>query len=155
MLIFWMSCGSLLPLLVLCYNGKDHCTIQENKQYHVSPVLESLRCYNDYSSYVRCSWEESPHASSQALLALYYWDDTENRESLCKPYGQPALNANNGKLTAQCQYNTRDFGINTNHVFFFNTSCPPALLLSKNCEFKHYRTPVINHCFSIILHLHV
>lgn len=45
----------------------------------VSPVLESLRCYNDYSSYVRCSWEESPHASSQAPLALYYWDDTENR----------------------------------------------------------------------------
>ncbi|XP_029480997.1 interleukin-3 receptor class 2 subunit beta isoform X1 [Oncorhynchus nerka] len=136
MLIFWISCGSLLPLLVLCYNGKGRCTIQENKQYHVSPVLESLRCYNDYSSYVRCSWEESPHASSQALLALYYWDDTENSESPCKPYGQPALNAKNGKLAAQCQYNTRDFGINTNHVFFFKTSCPPAMLLSKNLRVR-------------------
>ncbi|CAB1341481.1 unnamed protein product [Coregonus sp. 'balchen'] len=106
MLLFWMSCGSLLPLLVLCNNGQKRCTIQENKQYHVSPVLESLQCYNDYSSYVRCSWEESPHTSAQAPLALYYWDSTENRESLCKPYGQPALNPNNSKLTVQCQYNT-------------------------------------------------
>ncbi|CAB1341520.1 unnamed protein product, partial [Coregonus sp. 'balchen'] len=136
MLLFWMSCGSLLPLLVLCYNEQERCTIQENKQYHVSPVLESLRCYNDYTSYGRCSWEESPHTSAQAPLALFYWDSTENRESLCKPYGQPALNPNNSKLTVQCQYNTLYFGINTNHVFFFKTTCPPALLLSKNVRVR-------------------
>ncbi|XP_020341873.1 cytokine receptor common subunit beta isoform X1 [Oncorhynchus kisutch] len=135
MLLFWISCGSLLPLLVLCNNGQECCTIQDNTQYHVSPVLESLRCYNDYSSYVRCSWEESPHPSSQPL-ALLYWDSPENRESLCKPYGQRALNPSNIKLTAQCQYNTKYFGINTNHVFFFNTSCPPALLLSKNVRVR-------------------
>uniref|UniRef100_A0A8C9VMW8 Fibronectin type-III domain-containing protein n=1 Tax=Scleropages formosus TaxID=113540 RepID=A0A8C9VMW8_SCLFO len=37
-----------------------------------SPALDSLQCYNDYRSYIRCSWREGAQTASHPLLSLHH-----------------------------------------------------------------------------------
>ncbi|XP_010903742.1 cytokine receptor common subunit beta isoform X2 [Esox lucius] len=159
MLPFWWSCGSLLPLLVLC-SAQDHCGNQES--HNNCSVLKTLRCYNNYHSHVLCSWEENMPTSSQASLALYYLDTQESysnetlckqmteggkrpegaREIPCKPIGKPAPTVDGSKLTVQCQYNPSQdsFRISTNHCVYFKTPSPSrlpkALPLDRNIRIR-------------------
>ncbi|KAL0992672.1 hypothetical protein UPYG_G00096540 [Umbra pygmaea] len=119
---FWVSCGSLLPLLVFCF-AKEHCKFQENtSQYDESSVLESLRCYNNYHSTVHCSWVESD-PNSPTPLVLYSQKKNETPVQ-CKPLGEPSLTANSSKRSVQCEFKTGPMRMATEHRVFFQMPCP-------------------------------
>lgn len=120
MFVFWALRASLLPALALA-SESERCPAQKS-----STVLDSLECYNDYISHIRCSWREGNRAHSQAPLSLFHWDKEENSESACEPRGPPGL-LPDGQLAAHCQYNTSLFGIWNHDHFFFKTPHSPGL----------------------------
>ncbi|KAK3520289.1 hypothetical protein QTP70_020368, partial [Hemibagrus guttatus] len=76
-----------------------------------SPVLASLQCYNDFTTQMRCTWEE-PYTHMHMPIS-----DGQP----CVPDGQGELQSS-GKCTWSCVYKTW-FSMNS-HELFFNTSCP-------------------------------
>ncbi|KAF0032474.1 hypothetical protein F2P81_014764 [Scophthalmus maximus] len=76
---------------------------------HKSPLLESLRCYNDYASYVHCTWRKHKEFTS-------LWFKTENSRNLCVPYDPPYQDEHG---TVQCRYKTLAFSIGIKHTVFF------------------------------------
>ncbi|XP_064179833.1 cytokine receptor common subunit beta-like isoform X2 [Anguilla rostrata] len=120
MLVFWALRASLLPALALA-SESERCPAQ-----NPSTVLDSLECYNDYNSYIRCSWREDNRTHSQAPLSLFHWDEEDNSESACEPRGPPVL-LPDGQLAPHCQYNTTLFGIWNQDHFFFKTPHSPGL----------------------------
>ncbi|KAL4658112.1 cytokine receptor common subunit beta-like [Arapaima gigas] len=124
MLFIWALCVSLLPLLVLTSEPAT-CSKNNVSAQYVSALMESLRCYNDYISHIRCTWTEDEAAHKAAPLSLHHIDQG-NRESLCVPSGPPGRHLS-GQLTVQCQYNTTLFAIGLAHTFFFKTPHSPAI----------------------------
>ncbi|KAJ7992114.1 hypothetical protein DPEC_G00275190 [Dallia pectoralis] len=139
MLVSRLLCGSLLPLLVLCF-GQEQCrNLERQRQFNESSVVKTLQCFTNYHSTVHCSWEENIPTSSEAPLALYYWDDYYgDREILCEPVGELVLSAVHGRQTTQCQYHPHkaSFGINSPHCVFFKT---PGLGLSASLRAQNIR----------------
>ncbi|KAJ8363250.1 hypothetical protein SKAU_G00120810 [Synaphobranchus kaupii] len=117
MLISWALCASLLPALALA-SASGNCSAQ-----HFSSVLDSLKCYNDYKSHIRCSWRESVRTHSQAPLSLFHLDVEDYSESKCEPY-DPPVPLPEGQLEVRCQYNTTFFAIGNVDHYFFKTPCP-------------------------------
>ncbi|KAG7334900.1 hypothetical protein KOW79_001496 [Hemibagrus wyckioides] len=101
---------AVLPLLVLSTTS-EQCSF-ETSTHHNSPVLASLQCYNDFTTQMRCTWEEEPHTHTHMPII-------DKRP--CVPNGQGELQSN-GKRTRSCVYKT--FFSMGDHELFFNTSCP-------------------------------
>ncbi|KAG9264424.1 cytokine receptor common subunit beta-like [Astyanax mexicanus] len=108
---------SVLPLLVQSseiQQGSFHSTTQD-----MPPALDSVECYNDYTSHIRCTWEEYPHGNSNLVVEGSKWEDIKE----CGPDG-PAVRLSNGKLHRSCVYKTRIFSLNS-RTFYLNTTCAP------------------------------
>ncbi|XP_036397363.1 interleukin-3 receptor class 2 subunit beta-like [Megalops cyprinoides] len=125
MLLFWALCVSL-PTLPAQASGPQSCAGHNSSAQHFSSVMDSLQCYNDYSSHVQCSWMESVRTHSLAPLSLYHLDTDENKESRCLPFGPPA-HLPGGQLLVHCRHNTNVFGIGFEEAFFFKTPHSPRL----------------------------
>ncbi|KAJ8283633.1 hypothetical protein COCON_G00024830 [Conger conger] len=126
MLIFWALSASLLPALVLA-SGSQPCPAA-----HYSSALESLECYNDYSTHIRCSWRESKLNLSQAPLSLFHLGVNDS-ESQCKPIGPTDSPPAGGlEVRRQCQYNTTAFFVLNKDSYFFKTPHSPGLSKTLN-----------------------
>lgn len=106
------------------------CPLHDVKPGTVSPVIDSLQCYNDDSTYVQCTWEEDPHVHSLAAgngtSRLYYREQTDDKDTLCALLG-PGVGLSNGKISYSCRYNTGRFTPNTNHTVYFKVPCESGL----------------------------
>lgn len=100
-----------LPLLVLSSNP-EQCSLQFSTPPNY-PMLASLQCYNDFTTQIRCTWEEKPHTHLHIPFT---------RGNPCVPDGPGELQSS-GKLTRSCVYKNEVFSFG-GHVFSFNTSCP-------------------------------
>ncbi|KAM9457791.1 cytokine receptor common subunit beta isoform 2-T3 [Clarias gariepinus] len=74
-----------------------------------SSVMASLQCYNDFTTQIRCTWEEKQHTHLHMPII----------EGIpCVPDGQPS-----GAFNQSCICKTDIFFMG-NFTVFFNTSCP-------------------------------
>ncbi|XP_034046880.1 cytokine receptor common subunit beta [Thalassophryne amazonica] len=129
MLLFWLVLWVLLPDLVFL-SGFDRCTPSDSSSsQNVSPLLESLQCYNDYQSYVHCIWREGPHKRSPLQL----WFKNGTGQSLCQPYGSP-LPDTDEYWTVQCRYEPSAFAIGIKHTAFFKNG---TLSVCSSVPHKH------------------
>ncbi|XP_040047555.2 cytokine receptor common subunit beta isoform X2 [Gasterosteus aculeatus] len=140
MLLFWVLLWSvLLPLALSC---APHCCIAQESSglQKTSPLLTSLKCHNDYESYVHCQWRELGNES------LQLWFKTENDAKKCAPH---SAGAQDGRRTSQCRYRTRAFSIGIKHTVFFVedkalTPCSPVTHKPEDASL-HLRTrPPVN-----------
>ncbi|XP_036445950.1 cytokine receptor common subunit beta isoform X2 [Colossoma macropomum] len=102
-----------LPLLVLS-SKFEQCSLQSTT-FHGHPVLDSLQCYNDFTTHMHCTWEEDPHTPLQLLIKNEKNDD-------CVSDGLGML-LPNGKRYRSCVYKTKIFHWGKWTVYF-TTSCP-------------------------------
>ncbi|XP_072550398.1 cytokine receptor common subunit beta [Salminus brasiliensis] len=109
---------TVLPLLVLS-SEIQQCSLHSTAQDTPS-VLGSLECYNDYTSHIRCSWEEYPHTDLSLVIKPETGEEKQSKE--CVPDG-PGVQLPNGKLRRSCVYKTEVFFWG-NRIVFFNTTCP-------------------------------
>ncbi|TSK77114.1 hypothetical protein Baya_5525 [Bagarius yarrelli] len=107
-----MLLNAALPLLVLCAEP-EQCSTQTS-DHHSFPVLASLQCYNDFTTQMRCTWEEEPHMHTHLHMPI-------SNGELCVSDGLGKLQSS-GKLTRSCVYETW-FSMGS-HDVFFNISCP-------------------------------
>ncbi|XP_035511668.1 cytokine receptor common subunit beta isoform X2 [Morone saxatilis] len=105
MLLFWLMLWTMLP--PLAHFSEDSCTVQESLQ-NKSSLLESLKCYNDYKSYVHCEWSQHTNTT------LQLWFKKQNDSKQCLPYGNASQHRR-----FQCRYETRAFAISIKHTVFF------------------------------------
>ncbi|XP_023670328.2 interleukin-3 receptor class 2 subunit beta-like [Paramormyrops kingsleyae] len=130
MLLAWVChiwcLGVFLPPAKASTPGPHMYRAYGSSAYHKSALLESLQCYNDYFSYIRCSWTEKSQARSPVLL--HHLDTKKYRESPCLPY-RPSVHLPGGWTTFHCQYNTTMFTMGENDGFLFRT--PHVHLLSR------------------------
>ncbi|XP_040917904.1 cytokine receptor common subunit beta [Toxotes jaculatrix] len=119
--LLWVVLWSVLPLALL--SGPDRCAVHESSNSEkVSPLLESLQCYNDYNSFVRCKWRKHRNTS------LQLWFSTTKSRKLCEP-DSPQIQDEPGMV--QCTYKTKAFSIGIHHTVFFlkndtQTICSPV-----------------------------
>ncbi|XP_062341295.1 interleukin-3 receptor class 2 subunit beta-like [Osmerus eperlanus] len=133
--LLWVACGLVLSVLGLAC-GQDVCGAHKSTEEHVSPVLESLKCHNDYQSRLNCSWT-TPNTSALTGLTLHHWasykDSCDLNKSLCQPYRE--IWTSSGQRTVHCS-KTLVFGAHYNHAFFFKPSgalaTPPRIPLSQH-----------------------
>ncbi|KAM9746357.1 cytokine receptor common subunit beta isoform 1-T2 [Menidia menidia] len=138
--LFWALLWSVLPSLALL-SGLDQCGIHESSSSESgSPLLESVRCYNDYKSRVLCRWKRPRNEPMQL------WFKTENSRALCVPLvaSNPAEHR-----TVRCSYETTAFAIAITHTVFFLDNRTAALCSSaphKSVDlFDHMRAlPPVN-----------
>ncbi|KAI1884526.1 hypothetical protein AGOR_G00227280 [Albula goreensis] len=127
MLLPWVLWAS--ALLLTPASGATLCTGQNgaanSTPQYTSSLFESLRCYCDYKSYIRCSWTDSKHTNGTPS-SLFHWNRLKKRMSLCALNGQPT-ELPDGRIYVQCQYNTTLFALGNRDSFLFNTSCAPLL----------------------------
>ncbi|CAG5897535.1 unnamed protein product [Menidia menidia] len=127
--LFWALLWSVLPSLALL-SGLDQCGIHESSSSESgcvfrsnpgSPLLESVRCYNDYKSRVLCRWKRPRNEPMQL------WFKTENSRALCVPLdaANPAEHR-----TVRCSYETTVFAIAITHTVFFLDNRTAALCSS-------------------------
>ncbi|XP_049416658.1 cytokine receptor common subunit beta [Epinephelus fuscoguttatus] len=110
--LFWVVLWSTFPPLVLLC-GRDCCRVHESSSSQsVSALLKSLKCYNDYESYVHCYWRERGNTTPQL------WFKKGKNKEQCVPYGAKEQDAS-GHRTVQCRYKTRAFSIGIEHTVFF------------------------------------
>ncbi|XP_055050554.2 cytokine receptor common subunit beta [Misgurnus anguillicaudatus] len=121
MFFIWTLHMNVFALLVRTTTA-DQCPLHDAKPGTVSPVMDSLQCYNDYETHVQCTWEEDPLIHSQAAenSSLLSWDSYE--EALCVSLG-PGVVSSNGKISHSCRYNTTMFTLEIDHKVYFNVSC--------------------------------
>ncbi|KAI7802985.1 cytokine receptor common subunit beta [Triplophysa rosa] len=102
------------------------CPLHDVKPGTVFPVMDSLQCYNDYKTYVQCTWEEDSHIHSRAAengsSRLYYRERMDNKDTLCALLG-PGVALSNGKTSYSCRYNTKRFVTGTSHTVYFKVPC--------------------------------
>ncbi|XP_076853044.1 cytokine receptor common subunit beta [Brachyhypopomus gauderio] len=119
-----------LPLLV------SSSTIQQCSHHpaspHFSPVLDSLQCYNDFTTHIRCTWEEDP------LTPLHL--SVRNGQSPCVSDSLPAL-LPSGKTFRSCIYKTSLFSV-VAHSFFYNVSCASKATVLNVAQQGKVSTPI-------------
>ncbi|KAM6965943.1 cytokine receptor common subunit beta [Tautogolabrus adspersus] len=100
----WVALWSVLPHVVVL-SGQEGCNIHDssNLQYE-SPLLKSLRCYNDYQTYVHCEWNK--HRRRELQLCAQ-----------CEPY--KAAEDASEHMMVECRFKTRAFSIGIKHTVFF------------------------------------
>ncbi|KAL7860547.1 hypothetical protein AOLI_G00168960 [Acnodon oligacanthus] len=103
-----------LPLLVLS-SEVQQCSLQSTTSHGI-PMLDSLQCYNDFTSHMRCTWEEDPHTHLKLLIAK------EQFKAECVSEGLGVL-LPNGKRYRSCVYKTKIFHWGELTVYS-TTSCP-------------------------------
>ncbi|XP_026209475.1 cytokine receptor common subunit beta isoform X2 [Anabas testudineus] len=109
--LLWLVLWSVHHCLALSLDP-DNCSFHESSSAHnVSPLLESLECYNDYQSYIYCQWKEN--------TTLQLWLKTKNGRELCELYG-----------TVQCKIKPLSLAIGIKHTFFFLNNETPAVCSS-------------------------
>ncbi|KPP57941.1 hypothetical protein Z043_124283, partial [Scleropages formosus] len=119
MLLNLVLCMEVATLLALASTpGPQMCSVLNGSKQYASPALDSLQCYNDYRSYIRCSWREGAQTASHPLLSLHHKNLVTNTESPCVPYGPPEP-LSGGQRAVHCQYNTTVFAIGFEDAFFF------------------------------------
>ncbi|XP_046722860.1 cytokine receptor common subunit beta isoform X1 [Silurus meridionalis] len=102
-----------LPLLVLS-SEPEQCSFQEfTRHSKYSPVLASLQCYNDFTTQIRCTWEEPADAHLHIAVRTKGQCVSDSNREL----------QSNGMFSRSCVYETQVFSMG-NHEFFINTSCP-------------------------------
>ncbi|XP_047214256.1 cytokine receptor common subunit beta-like [Girardinichthys multiradiatus] len=125
MALLWFLVWLVLPNRALL-SGLDHCDIHETNSLHnMSPWLQSLQCYNDYSSHVDCKWKPPTNMTIQVWFKK---DIEDNSSELCVPF--EAENATEDGVV-HCRFKTFVFAIGTRHtVFFMNNQtaslCSPS-----------------------------
>ncbi|XP_051572040.1 interleukin-3 receptor class 2 subunit beta-like isoform X2 [Myxocyprinus asiaticus] len=122
----WMLHMSVLALLFKITSA-DQCHLRELTSGSGSPVMDSLQCYNDYMTHVRCAWEEETHvhlhtAGNTSSQALYFRDNKTRAETLCVSDGLSVL-LSNGKVSHSCRYDTTRFSKSTSHTLYFKVPC--------------------------------
>ncbi|XP_037331171.2 cytokine receptor common subunit beta [Pungitius pungitius] len=135
--LFWVLLWSMLhPLALSC--GQHCCIAQESDGLQkTSPLLTSLRCHNDYKSFVHCEWRELANES------LQLWFKTENDAEKCAPHSAEVQDGGPHR-TAQCRYSTSAFSLGIKHTVFFvegkaPTPCSSGRLKPGNLH-QHLRT---------------
>ncbi|KAL4647829.1 cytokine receptor common subunit beta-like [Arapaima gigas] len=117
MLLTLVLCMAAVPFLALALApGPQVCRVPNASMHYASLPLESLQCYNDYSSYIRCSWREGVVTTLHTQPSLHHLDCMTNIESLCVP--SPELRSRD-RHAIHCQYNTTLFAIGIDDYFFF------------------------------------
>ncbi|CAL8273179.1 unnamed protein product [Lota lota] len=111
---------AVLPLLVFG-SGPNNCNLCQSSFHGVSPELESLLCYNDYTSQIHCQWREEQSTQENMPLELWNWSPLEKRESLCEPLDGPPVPHDDHHRLMRCRHNNSVFAIAINHTFFFKT----------------------------------
>ncbi|XP_061567815.1 cytokine receptor common subunit beta [Cololabis saira] len=110
MAFFWVLLWSGIYNLVLV-SGLNHCDFNENRSWRsASPLVESLKCYNDYKSYVHCKWKSHTEAT------LQLWVQMDEKRELCAPFA--AANKTEPG-TVHCRYEPLYFAIGSRHTAFF------------------------------------
>ncbi|KAG8007156.1 Cytokine receptor common subunit beta [Nibea albiflora] len=123
--LLWVMLWSLFPPLAH-FSSPDRCTAHESVSQNESSLLQSLQCYNDYKSFVHCTWSED--------TALQLWfkktglDRRVTREQ-CVPYDAAAQDAAEHR-TVHCRYNTSAFAMGIKHTVFFIKSETESLCSS-------------------------
>lgn len=109
--LFWAVIWSAFPPLALSC-GPDCCIVHESSSsQHVSPLLKSLQCHNDYESHVHCKWREHGNET------LWFKNENNIRQQ-CVPYGDEDQDTSEHR-TVQCRYETPAFSIGIKHTLFF------------------------------------
>uniref|UniRef100_H3C1A8 Fibronectin type-III domain-containing protein n=1 Tax=Tetraodon nigroviridis TaxID=99883 RepID=H3C1A8_TETNG len=106
----WMRFCSLLVLFAGS-SESGRCPIAKHESS--SQLLDSLRCYNNYKSYVHCEWVEPEDLSVQLWFKTF-----NNSREQCLCYSGPKGDAGKAR-TAQCRYNTNVLTIGVIHTVFF------------------------------------
>ncbi|KAI4890897.1 hypothetical protein NFI96_011121 [Prochilodus magdalenae] len=130
----WTLLIAALPLLVLSSEFKQ-CSFLNQLSYK-PPVLDSLQCYNDYTSLIRCTWEEDPHAPLHLVIKPV---DGEP-ESECLPDGH-YVRLSNGRIRRSCVYKTPVFYLGQRDVYF-NISCPSKAATLNIAQKGKFKSPV-------------
>ncbi|CAN9505154.1 unnamed protein product [Ophioblennius macclurei] len=125
MVLFWLVFWSLLPGA-----SPDACAYSDSSSssQSVSPLLDSLRCYNDYESRVFCEWRK------QRNQALQLWFLTEEGRKPCLPDGR-----DDG-----CSFEIPSLGIGITYSVFFNSVCSSHLETSLNLHHHLKALPPVN-----------
>ncbi|XP_028267056.1 cytokine receptor common subunit beta isoform X2 [Parambassis ranga] len=110
MRLLWVLLWLTLPDPVLLSGCAIYDIYRGNSTPSVSPLLESIQCYNNYESHVHCQWRRHGNTT------LQLWFQTENGRQLCVPHNA-AHTA--GHRNMHCRYETADLSIGINHTVFF------------------------------------
>ncbi|XP_053910131.1 cytokine receptor common subunit beta [Cuculus canorus] len=87
-----------------------------------SVPMESLKCYNDYTSQVTCTWTEHLEAHALVGMVLYQRDNImmENKEMFCKRQTENDLHEPSGSYVHWICHNTTNFfGIGVDQTYSF------------------------------------
>ncbi|XP_031359569.1 cytokine receptor common subunit beta [Lonchura striata] len=106
----------LLLYLYLVFSVQAVQAIQE------SIPMKSLKCYNDYSSQVTCTWMEHSKAHDLVGMILYQRDyiEMENKEMFCKRQKENDLHETPDVYVHWvCHRNTNYFGIGVDDIYGF------------------------------------
>nr|XP_020506988.1 interleukin-3 receptor class 2 subunit beta-like [Labrus bergylta] len=116
--ILWVALWSVVPLVV-ALSSQDSCNIHESSNLqHESPLLKSLRCYNDYETHVDCEWNE--HRGRELQL----WLKTDKENVQCEPNKAAEQRDASEHRMVQCRFKTQNittlyFAIGIEHTVFF------------------------------------
>ncbi|XP_030065976.1 cytokine receptor common subunit beta [Microcaecilia unicolor] len=127
-----MLCKQIIPLVLAVWFAFTVGDIQG------TPLLESLQCYNDYNTYVVCTYEESLAAQKLLNMNLVYWTSGLNRrkKETCSMM-EPRLN-DSDHVEWTCWRHQEDFVIAMHDIYTFlpdrelNTSI--QISLSQNIQ---------------------
>ncbi|XP_068047244.1 cytokine receptor common subunit beta [Anomalospiza imberbis] len=84
--------------------------------------MKSLKCYNDYSSQVTCTWMEHSEAHDLVGMILYQWDNIkmENKDMFCKRQTENDLHETPDVYVHWvCHRTTNSFGIGVDDIYGF------------------------------------
>ncbi|XP_010734181.3 cytokine receptor common subunit beta [Larimichthys crocea] len=111
--LLWVLLWPLF-LPVADFSSPDHCTVHDSISQNESSLLQSLQCYNDYESFVHCTWSE--HRSTK--LQLWFEPTYGKTREQCVRDDAAAQDATENR-TVHCRYNTDLFAIGIKHTVFF------------------------------------
>ncbi|XP_077414127.1 cytokine receptor common subunit beta isoform X2 [Vanacampus margaritifer] len=134
--LFWVLFWLVHPRLALL-DHPDGCITYSSHD----ALMKSLKCHNDYESFVYCKWSECPDMHAPLQL----WFQAGPSRERCEPFGDEVRNAD-GHRTVRCRYETRSFSIGIQHtVFFIKDDALCSSAPRKPMKLSHHvraRTPV-------------
>ncbi|XP_029946066.1 cytokine receptor common subunit beta [Salarias fasciatus] len=139
MLPFWVVFWALLPD-VASLSAPEKCDFYESSSSQsASPLLESLKCYNDYESNVVCKWMK------QGNQTLQLWSVTKDGRKLCLPFD--AADAAEER-TDNCIFEVYALGHNIKYTVTFSMEpqslCSPVLKTPLNLQQHLKALPPVN-----------